>query len=124
MFYDSFEAKEGFTGSAWPFSLSPTFQHTPVAGLFPVTPPAQPVTSADLSFSFVQNPIHPPYMEMWTLSVQHMLPRGIKLEAAYLGSAGHHLVGRTWANAPTQYDPASGTDPTDISAGFLTRISG
>ncbi len=115
MFYDSFEAKEGFTGSVWPFSLSPTFQYTPVAGLFPVAPPAQPVTSADLSFSFVQNPIHPPYMEMWTASVQHMLPRGIKLEAAYLGSAGHHLVGRTWANAPTQYDPASGGDPTDVS---------
>jgi hypothetical protein len=115
IFYDSFEAKEGFTGSAWPFSLSPTFQHTPVANLFPVAPPAQPVTSADLSFSFIQNPIHPPYMEMWTVSVQHMLPRGIKLEAAYLGSAGHHLVGRTWANAPTQYDPATGGDPTDVS---------
>lgn len=115
IFFDSFEAKEGFTGSAWPFSLSPTFQYTPINGLFPVTPPAQPVTSADLSFSFVQNAIHPPYMEMWTLSVQHLLPRGIKLDTSYLGSAGHHLVGRTWANAPTKYDPAN---PTDVS----TRI--
>ncbi len=113
MFYDSYEGKEGYTGSAWPFSSQPTFQYSVVSDLFPVTPPAQPVTSADLGFSFIQNPLHPPYMEMWSLSVEHMLPRGIKLEAAYLGSEGHHLVGRTWANAPTKYDPANPTPVED-----------
>ncbi len=47
-----------------------------------------------------------PYVEMWSTSIERSLGRGIKLEADYLGSAAHHLVGRVWANAPYPYDAA------------------
>jgi hypothetical protein len=48
-----------------------------------------------------------PYLQMWTFSLQHQVSRNTTVEADYLGSAGHHLVGRVWANAPYPYDPGS-----------------
>jgi hypothetical protein len=115
MFYDSYETKEAFAGGQYPFAEQSVSYNVPINGLFPSIPAAHPVTSADLGFVWASNPLQSPYMEMWTVSLQHQLPRGVKLEAAYLGSAGHHLVGRTWANAPTPYDPAN---PSPASARF------
>ena len=43
-----------------------------------------------------------PYLQQWTMSVQHTLPASIFLEAAYVGSKGTHLSKRVDANL----DPA------------------
>jgi hypothetical protein len=81
--------------------------------LFPPFPPLSPVTSADLGFVWAEFAYRAPYVEMWTASVEREVGRGVKLEADYLGSEGHHLVGRVWENAPYPDDPGN---PTPVSA--------
>lgn len=107
IFYDSFEAKEAFAGGEYPFAQQSVFYNTYVASLFPPTAPFAPVTSANLGFAWLESKMRIPYMEMWTASVEHQITQDTTLEADYLGSAGHHLVGRVWANAPYPYDPAA-----------------
>ena len=113
IFYDSFEAKEAFAGGEYPFAEQSVLYNVSTNNLFPAPPPLSPVTSADLGFAWLESKMRVPYVEMWNASVEHSIAGGFKLEADYLGSAGHHLVGRVWANSPFPYDPA---DPSPASA--------
>jgi hypothetical protein len=113
IFYDSFEAKEAFAGGEYPFAQQSVFYDTYIGSLFPPTAPFAPVTPANLGFAWLESKMRIPYMEMWTASVEHQITRDTTIEADYLGSAGHHLVGRAWANAPYPYDPAA---PSPASA--------
>ena len=112
IFYDSFEAKEAFAGGEYPFAEQSVFYDVNIGTLFPAAAPFAPVTSADLGFVWAEDKLRIPYLEMWTASVEHEIG-GVKLEADYLGSAGHHLVGRAWENAPVPDNPAN---PTPASA--------
>ena len=120
IFYDSFEAKEAFAGGEYPFAEQSVYYNVNIGTLFPPVPALAPVNSADLGFVWAEDKLRIPYMEMWTGSVEHEIGPGVKLEADYLGSAGHHLVGRTWENAPYPDDPAN---PTPASARIPTPIS-
>jgi Carboxypeptidase regulatory-like domain len=113
IFYDSFEAKEAFAGGEYPFAQQSVFYNVNTGSLFPPTAPFAPVTTANLGFAWLENPMRVPYVQMWTASVQHQIMRDTTIEADYLGSAGTHLVGRTWRNAPYPYNPAS---PSPASA--------
>jgi hypothetical protein len=113
IFYDSSEAKESFAGGEYPFAEQSVSYNVYINTLYPKFPPLSPVTSADLGFVWDEAPYRAPYVEMWTASVEHEVGRGFKLEADYLGSEGHHLVGRVWENAPYPDDPAN---PTPVSA--------
>lgn len=48
------------------------------------------------------------YSQQWTFSVQRELPLQFVLQAAYVGSNGHHLFGRSFINT---IDPAAGVRP-------------
>jgi Carboxypeptidase regulatory-like domain len=113
IFYDSFEAKEAFAGGEYPFAQQSVFYDVNIGSLFPPTAPFAPVTSANLGFAWLQSKMRIPYLQMWTASLEHQLTRNTTVEADYLGSAGHHLVGRVWANAPYPYNPAN---PSPASA--------
>ena len=113
IFYDSFEAKEAFAGGEYPFAEQSVLYNVSTANLFPAPPPLSPVTTADLGFAWLESKMRVPYVNMWSASVEHSLTHGIKLEADYIGSEGHHLVGRIWETAPYPYDPAN---PLPLSA--------
>jgi hypothetical protein len=104
LFYDSSEIKESFAGGEYPFAQQSVQYYVNTSTLFPPLPAFAPVTSANLGFVWAENKYIPPYVESWTASVEREVG-GVKLEADYLGSEAHHLTGRAWENAPTQYDP-------------------
>jgi hypothetical protein len=114
IFYDTAETKEADDGGGYPFGGQLTLTNVSSTSLFPLTPPAAPVTSANLGFLFIQTAhTHAPYMQDWQASIERELFPGWKAELDYLGSKGTHLLGRVWENAPTKYDPSH---PTPASA--------
>jgi hypothetical protein len=58
-------------------------------------------------FSFAPNPKKNPYVEQYTLSVQHEIKTGTTLDISYQGSEAKHLPSRTDVNQPNYYDPAN-----------------
>jgi len=114
IFYDTAETKEADDGGGYPFGSSLTLTDVSSTSLFPLTPSAAPVTSANLGFLFIQTArTYTPYMEDWQASIERELIPGWKAELDYLGSKGTHLLGRVWENAPAKYDPSN---PTPASA--------
>ena len=113
IFYDSTEVKESFAGGEYPFAQQTNLYNVQMSGLFPTTPAFAPVTSANLGFAWLMNPMRIPYVEEWTGSVEREITRDTNVEADYLGSEAHHLGGRSWKSAPTPYDP---TNPLPASA--------
>jgi hypothetical protein len=51
------------------------------------------IIGSRVSLLQIVNPnISEPYVENWSLNIQHQLNWGVVVEASYLGSAGHHLL--------------------------------
>ncbi len=111
LFYDNTQIKESFAGGSYPFAEQSVHYYVNTSTLFPAPVPHAPVTSADLGFVWAMDKYIPPYVSMWTASVEREV-KGVKFEADYLGSEAHHLTGRAWENAPYPYDPLH---PTPVS---------
>jgi len=83
----------------WPFQNSSAFVGDPnvpsinISTLFPVNPPGQPAATGTSLFNYADRK-GDPYLQQWTLSIQHSLPGAVLLEAAYVGSRGNRLSKR------------------------------
>ena len=61
-----------------------------------------------------------PYVQTWTLSIQHAITNNVVLDVAYVGNHGTLLIGRTDDNQPA---PGSGWTPALIAACTATPTS-
>ncbi len=104
IYWDSSEGREiDDSGDLYPYavrqSLSPN--SNPAApkltnNLFPSFTALNAIDPASLTFLAViesDNPLNP-YIQQWTLSVQHQLAKDTTLEANYIGTRGIHLLDR------------------------------
>ncbi len=121
LFFDTAETFEDIgSGNIYPYTVRTTLYATPGVNLinadhlFPDLSAPGPVTAADLSFYEPQSRTRlNPYIQNWSLSVEHQLFRGTKVEAYYAGSKGTHLNTRMTSNQPYAYDPANPSPPGD-----------
>ncbi len=114
IFWDSSLSREiDDSGDLYPFvtrtSLNPNSQPVAVAPkltdqLFPAQTAIVPITSPNSQFVAVIISNHPrnPYVQQYTLSVQHELFRNTTMEVNYIGNRGLHLLDRIDLNTPTQ----------------------
>ena len=120
IFFDTAETFEDIgSGNIYPYTIRSTL--VAVAGqnlinadnLFPVLSAPGPVTPADLSFYEPQSQKRfDPYVQNWSLSVEHEIFKGTKAEVYYAGSKGTHLNSRGTSNQPFDYDPSNPLPPT------------
>jgi hypothetical protein len=83
-----------------------TFLVNPPAFGFPSTPDRM---SSTLGY-VVSSDLKTPYTQNLTFSIQRELPKGIVVDAAYVGTLGRQLLSRAdWAQYLNLRDPASGT---------------
>ena len=119
LFFDTAEAFEDIgSGNIYPYTVRTTLYATPGVNiinadhLFPDLSAPGPVTAADLSFYEPQSRKRlDPYVQNWSLSVEHELFKGTKVEAYYAGSKGTHLNTRMTSNQPYDYNPANPSPP-------------
>jgi hypothetical protein len=117
IYYDSFESREiDDSGDFYPYSvrdsLTPTIQPVTTAPkltnqLFPPFTTLTEVSPASATFIAViesELPLNP-YMQQWTLSVEHQLARNTTLEVNYIGLKGTHLLDRH--NIAQPYPPSN-----------------
>jgi len=135
IFWDSSEAREiDDSGDLYPFiertSLSPNSQPTSVAPkltdqLFVPQTAIVPITSPNSQFVAVIISDHPrnPYVQQYTLSVQHELVRNTTLEVNFVGNRGLHLLDRIDLNTPSQLLGAQLTTCQAAFAGLPTTTS-
>jgi hypothetical protein len=117
IFWDSSEAREiDDSGDYYPYiertSLTPNSQSAATApkstdDLFVPNTAIVPISTPGLfgsQFVAVIISDHPrnPYVEQFTLSVQHELARNTTLEVSYVGNQAHHLLNRVNLNTPPQ----------------------
>lgn len=129
IFWDSAEAREiDDSGDFYPYieraSLNPTTQSVAVAPkltdqLFPPNTTLAPVSAGLFGSQFVAVVIsdHPrnPYVQQFTLSVQHELARNTTLEVNYIGNRAIHLLDRINVNTPP---PLTGAQLSTCQAAF------
>ena len=118
IFWDSSLSREiDDSGDLYPFvtrtQLSPNSQPAAVAPkltdqLFPAQTAIVPITSPNSQFVAVIQSDHPrnPYVQQYTLSVQHELIRNTTVEVSYVGNRGLHLLDRIRLNTPSQLESA------------------
>ncbi len=118
IFWDSSLSREiDDSGDLYPFvtrtQLSPNSQPAAVAPkltdqLFPAQTAIVPITSPNSQFVAVIMSDHPrnPYVQQYTLSVQHELFKNTTVEASYVGNRGLHLLDRVSLNTPSQLEGA------------------
>jgi hypothetical protein len=118
-FYDTAETFEDIgSGNIYPYTVRTTLYATPgvnllnADNLFPDLSAPGPVTTADLSFYEPQSRKRlNPYVQNWSLSVEHEVFKNTKVEAYYAGSKGTHLNTRMTSNQPYDYDPSNPSPP-------------
>jgi hypothetical protein len=108
IFYDRLPGNEwAWQGISIPFLVStsaisdPNVPTIDMSTLFPAVPVGDPnavvaalaATGSPASMFNLENR-HDPYLQQWTLSIEHTLPWGIFTQAAYVGSKGTHLSKR------------------------------
>jgi hypothetical protein len=130
IYWDSFESREiDDSGDLYPYvertQLSPNSQSATVAPkltdqLFPSLTAIVPVTAPNSQFVAVIISDHPrnPYVQQYTLSVQHELARNTTLEVNYVGNRGLHLLDRIDLNTPVQLVGAQLTTCQTLFAGL------
>ena len=118
IFWDSSLSREiDDSGDLYPFvtrtQLSPNSQPAAVAPkltdqLFPAQTAIVPITSPNSQFVAVIQSDHPrnPYVQQYTLSVQHELIKNTTVEVSYVGNRGLHLLDRIRLNTPSQLEGA------------------
>ena len=119
-FYDTAETFEDIgSGNIYPYTVRTTLYATPgvnlinADNLFPDLSAPGPVTAADLSFYEPQSRKRlNPYVQNWSLSVEHEIFKNTKVEAYYAGSKGTHLNTRMTSNQPYDYDPSNPSPPS------------
>ena len=111
VFFDSAGTREiDNSGDLYPFvtrtALAPISQAVPKVTdqLFPAASAPSPVTIAAQGKQFFaviisENPINP-YVQQWSLSVEHELAKNTTLEVNYVGNKGTHLLDRVNINQP------------------------
>jgi hypothetical protein len=120
MFFDTAETFEDIgSGNIYPYTIRSTLIAVPGQNLinadhlFPVLSAPGPVTTADLSFYEPQSRTRQdPYVQNWSLSVEHEIFKGTKAEVYYAGSKGTHLNSRGTSNQPFDYDPSNPSPPS------------
>jgi len=140
IYYDSFEAREiDDSGDLYPYSirdsLTPASQPVTtapklVSQLFPPFNTLTEVSPASATFIAViesELPLNP-YMQQWTLSVQHQLAKNTTLEVNYIGLKGTHLLDRhniAQPYAPTNpsiCQPPGGSAANCLGAEYTSRL--
>jgi hypothetical protein len=134
IYYDSFEAREiDDSGDLYPYSirdsLTPTTQPVTTAPkltnqLFPGFTTLTKVSPASATFIAViesELPINP-YMQQWTLSVEHQLAKNTTLEVNYIGLKGTHLLDRH--NIAQPYAPTNGATLCNPPTGAVANCLG
>lgn len=137
IYYDSFEAREiDNSGDFYPYSirdsLSPTTQPVTTAPkltdqLFPGFTTLTQVTPASATFIAViqsELPLNP-YIQQWTLSVEHQLAKDTTLEVNYVGSKGTHLLDRhnfVQPYAPTNPAACLANPDPCLGPGYTARL--
>jgi len=129
IYWDSSEGREiDDSGDLYPYAVRQnlTPATNPAApkltdNLFPSFTALNPIDPASLTFLAViesDNPLNP-YIEQWTLSVQHELARNTTLEVNYVGTKGIHLLDRRQIAQPFPLAaadvPFCQADPTDVA---------
>lgn len=112
IFFDSTETREiDDSGDLYPYVVRTNINPVTAAGapkvtdgLFPATAAPHAVSVATDGGQFVaviisENPINP-YVQQYTLSVQHELAPNTTLEVNYIGNKGTHLLDRVNINEP------------------------
>lgn len=114
IFFDSSESREiDDSGDLYPYvertQLTPTSQSAAVAPkttdqLFPAQTGIVPISAPNSQFVAVIISDHPknPYVQQYTLSVEHELARNTTLEVNYVGNKALHLLDRIDLNTPPQ----------------------
>jgi Carboxypeptidase regulatory-like domain/TonB dependent receptor len=69
-------------------------------------------------------PNHTPYVEQWSLDIQHEFPGGFFLDAAYIGNAGRHLLGEEDINMPKPGAYVAAGLSTTVSQGITIGSGG
>ncbi len=133
IFFDSSEGREiDDSGDIYPYlvrsSVDPKSQETApkvTDQLFPavVLGPVNPATTGNFFAVIISERPRNPYVQQWSLSVQHELFRNTTLELNYIGNRGVHLLTRNnIAQALAPSDPAfCQANPTDTSCLVATR---
>lgn len=103
IFWDRLPGDEvDFNSLSFPFTISssqtsdPTTPTIDMSQLFPG--PVGNAPPPGSSFFNLKAPRSQPYLQQWTLSIQHTMPWRIFTEIAYIGSKGTHLSKRVDAN--------------------------
>ncbi|MBB5059262.1 hypothetical protein HDF16_003985 [Granulicella aggregans] len=112
LYFDSTETREiDDSGDLYPYVVRTNINPVTAPGvpkstdnLFPATAALHPVSVATDGGQFVaviisENPINP-YVQQYTLSVQHELAPNTTLEVNYIGNKGTHLLDRVNINEP------------------------
>lgn len=100
-----------------PFNLSQTFSNA-TAGI-PWSNPFGGVAGAPaLTIVSIDPNLATPYVQRWTLDIQHELPGGIVLDAAYVGNKGTKLRQTRDINQPRDRSTAAAVNPSRPFAGF------
>jgi hypothetical protein len=132
IFWDSSEAREiDNSGDLYPYveraAIAPTSQSAAIAPkltdqLFVPQTAVVPITPAFFKSQFVAVIISDkprnPYVQQYTLSIQHEVARNTTVEVNYVGNRGLHLLDRINANFPSQL---TGTQLTTCQADFAAR---
>jgi hypothetical protein len=92
IYYDSglFGTYEQNTFANPPYVSSVSISNAPFSN---VTGGTVNISAAPLVLHATEIPALVPYVQQWTLDVQHELPKGVMLDVAYVGSKGTHLLG-------------------------------
>jgi hypothetical protein len=112
IFFDSFEGREiDDSGDIYPYSVRNSLSPTTVASnpklsnqLFTPYTTLGPFPESSLSFIAViesENPLNP-YVQSWTVSVEHELAQDTTLELNYIGTHSTHLLDRRNIAQPLQ----------------------
>lgn len=113
IFFDSSEAHEDYaTGKIYPYTYTqnrlwatgqPLIYTDQLFSAVNVTTPA---STATLGGYETQSPHKKdPYLQDWSVSIQHQLDKVSTVELSYVGNIGLHLVGRANPNEPYPQDP-------------------
>ena len=92
VYYDSglFGTYEQNTFANPPYVQSVSISNAPFNN---VTAGTVNISAAPLVLHATQLPALVPYVQQWTLDIQHELPKGVVLDVGYVGSKGTHLLG-------------------------------
>ncbi len=100
-----------------PFNLSQTFSNAtagiPFSNPFGITPGAPSLTVISIDPNLAT-----PYVQRWTLDIQHELPGGIVIDAAYVGNKGTKLRQTRDINQPRDRSATTTITPSRPFAGF------